>query len=55
METWLGNMKKAIIIPEIDYNKGWGILQGRYYNFGKALNIRFLHFADVQNKKYIDA
>lgn len=56
VEAWLGDRRSAIIIPEIDYNKGWGDIAGRILQFlGKSINIRFQSFADVQNKKYLDA
>nr|XP_033512651.1 uncharacterized protein LOC117277326 [Nicotiana tomentosiformis] len=55
-EAWLGDRRSAIIIPEIDYNKGLGDIAGRILQFlGKSINIKFQNFADVQNKKYLDA
>lgn len=56
IETWAGERKKAIIIPEGSYNKGWGEIAGKLLQFlGEALNYKYKEIKDLGRKSFLAA
>lgn len=56
IETWLGNRKSAMIIPEAGYNKGWVDIAEKILRFlGPARNPRIIQPPTPQLKSYFDA
>lgn len=56
IETWIGDRRKAIIIPGIDYNKGWGELARKILHFlGEASNSKYKTFTDLHNRSFLEA